>query len=141
MKINKNKKCESTSVIILWIGVILATLIVIFWAIGKTNMTHYSFEKTNSDLDEIQGKINQACISHYYNAHINPVTEKGVFKTNGTLICINNTKIFYCKETMCNLSSNIIIDLKNITYINILKEENKTEISITGTNEKEKYEN
>lgn len=128
-----NKKAESSSVIILWMGIILAVLIVVFWTTGKINPHHYFFQKSASDLDALQGRIDQSCISHYYKAKYNPHTEDGFIIFNDNSMCINSSEYEVCRNLLCKTGLNITIDLENITEIIIIKNEtlNRTIIEVS----------
>ena len=117
-----NKKGNTQDNVIMWLGVLTAVIISVTWAIPKIQPYHYELEKINSDIEAIQSRINAACSSIYYRAKYNPYQEEGNLIINNTQVCINNS-VSLCRVSLCDTESSLNLDLKNMTYIVIEKNE------------------
>ena len=117
-----NNKAESTTSVIMWLGILTAVLISVMWLIPKVQPYHLDLETVNYDLESMQGKINAACSSIYYKAKYNPLTEHGVLRFEGSSVCINNT-ISKCRLALCNTELNVNFTLDNFTYVVIERNE------------------
>lgn len=125
---NKDKKGSTVSNIIMWIGIVLALLIIIFGVTKRISPEHYTYEKINYDLKKINNKIEESYTAYEYFAKYNPKNEKGTLIITEDKICINNS-LYYCKEIVSDLDEQNI-SLENITYIIISKEEGDNEPEI-----------
>lgn len=121
-KRNKNKKGETQTNVIMWLGVIMAVSIVVLWSIKNLSPRHLDLETVNSDLEGVQHHINAACSSSYYKAKFNPITINGKLFINNSQICIENS-FNKCRMTLCSVEDNFTIELYNVTYIIIEKNE------------------
>ena len=106
----------------MWMGILTCTVISIIWLIPKVQPYHLDLETVNYDLENVQGKINDACISKYYLVKYNPSTEHGNINFDGSIICINNT-ISKCRLSLCDTGLKTNYTLENFTYLVIEKNE------------------
>ena len=118
----RSRKAETQTNIIMWIGIIIAVFISVLWVMKNINPRHLDLETVNSDLEDLQGHFNSACSSAYYKAKFNPKTINGKLIINDSSICIENS-FNKCRLAMCNIGENIVVQLQNITYIVIEKNE------------------
>ncbi|MBW3002426.1 hypothetical protein KY338_04690 [Candidatus Woesearchaeota archaeon] len=118
----KGKKGDSASNIIAWIGLLLAVLICVSFVAAQVKPGQLIVEVIHQDLTKVQTNINNACNSYYYRAKFNPMIEQGILTVMDNQVCINST-YFECKEFICEDDFNISLDLSNITYLVIEKNE------------------
>lgn len=118
----KGKKADSASNIIAWIGLLLAVLICVSFVAAQVKPGQLIVEVIHQDLTKVQSNINNACNSYYYRAKFNPMIEEGTLTVIDNQVCINST-YFECKEFICDKDFNVSLDLSNITYLVIEKNE------------------
>jgi hypothetical protein len=118
----KGKKGDSASNIIAWIGLLLAVLICVSFVAAQVKPGQLIVEVIHQDLTKVQTNINNACNSYYYRVKFNPMIEQGILTVMDNQVCINST-YFECKEFICEDDFNISLDLSNITYLVIEKNE------------------
>lgn len=118
----RGKKADSASNIISWIGLLLAVLICVSFVGARLKPGQLIVEVIHQDLTKVQTNINNACNSYYYKAKFNPMIEDGTLTVSGNQVCINST-YYECKEFICDKEFNITLDLSNITYLVIEKNE------------------
>jgi len=121
-----NAKAESFANIIMWIGSTLAVLIAVLWYADNLRPTTVAVDYLESDLQNLQSVVNDACMSVAYSYKFNPRTEIGTLVVNVTKICINTDVLSGCREVFCNMSPVSTFDLANITNINIEKNDTVT---------------
>ncbi|MBD3304345.1 hypothetical protein GF343_04310 [Candidatus Woesearchaeota archaeon] len=118
----KGKKGDSASNIIAWIGLLIAVLICVSFVAAQVKPGQLIVEVIHQDLTKVQTNINNACNSYYYRAKFNPMIEEGTLAVVDNQVCINST-YFECKKFICEDDFNISLDLSNITYLVIEKNE------------------
>jgi len=118
----KGKKGDSASNIIAWIGLLIAILICVTFVGARLKPGQVIVEVIHQDLTKVQTNINNACNSYYYKAKFNPMMEEGTLTVADNQVCINST-YYECKEFICDNDFNITLDLSNITYLVIEKNE------------------
>jgi len=114
-------KADSSTNIIMWVGGIIAVLIMVIWYAKNLYPTHTAVDIIESDLLNIQQSVNQACMSVSYKHEYNPITETGVFAADHSRICINTTMVAACREVFCNVSGPVNISLDEISTFLIEK--------------------
>jgi hypothetical protein len=117
-----NARAETATNIILWLGSLVAVLIIIIWLGKNITPANYEYKVISEDLEKLQYDISDACNSFLLNRTYNPKVEAGNFTVNDTFICIRTKTFSQCKQIICNISFNAVYDLSNITYITILKQ-------------------
>jgi len=118
----KGKKGDSASNIIAWVGLLIAVLICVSFVAAQVKPGQLIVEVIHQDLAKVQSNINNACNSYYYRAKFNPMIEDGTLTVQGDQVCINST-YYECKQFLCENDFNITLDLSNITYLVIEKNE------------------
>ena len=118
----KGKKGDSASNIIAWIGLLISILICVSFVAAQVKPGQLIVEVIHQDLTKVQSNINNACNSYYYRAKFNPMIEDGTLTVQGDQVCINST-YYECKQFLCETDFNITLDLSNITYLVIEKNE------------------
>jgi hypothetical protein len=118
----KGRKGDSASNIISWIGLLVAVLICVTFVAGHVKPGQLIVEVIHQDLTKVQTNINNACNSYYYKAKFNPLMEEGVLTVQNNEVCINST-YYECKQFLCDKDFNVTLDLSNITYLLIEKDE------------------
>ena len=118
----RGKKGDSASNIIAWIGLLIAILICVTFVGARLKPGQLVVEVIHQDLTKVQTNINNACNSYYYRAKFNPMMEEGILTVADNHVCINST-YYECKEFICDKDFNITLDLSNITYLVIEKNE------------------
>ncbi len=114
-------RAETPTTIIMWLGSLMAVLIIIVW-IGKNIYPHHlETQIINGDLEKLQYELSDACNSYLLNRTFNPRTETGEIIFNESLVCINAKQNFNCKKIICNTGVQARYDLSNLTYILIQK--------------------
>lgn len=125
-----NRKSQTSSSAVIWIGLIVAVIIVVSFFLFKINPSHIDFELQNIDLEAIQSRLNLACNSYFFESNYNPVTEKGMLIIYNDKICINDT-IQTCRMSLCDTDVNHNFNLSEIIEIKILKKEGGDDIEIS----------
>ena len=116
------KKGDSASNVIAWVGLLIAVLICVTFVAGHVKPGQLIVEVIHQDLAKIQANINNACNSYYYRVKFNPVMEEGILTVQNNEVCINST-YYECKQFLCDKDFNVTLDLSNITYLVIEKDE------------------
>ncbi|MBW2973650.1 hypothetical protein KY346_04610 [Candidatus Woesearchaeota archaeon] len=122
MKLMQNRKGDSASNIIAWVGLLVAVLICVTFVAGQVKPGQLIVEVIHQDLTKVQTNINNACNSYYYKTKFNPMIEEGILTIKDGEACINST-YHECREFFCEEDFNITLDLSNITYLVIEKNE------------------
>jgi hypothetical protein len=118
-------RADASANIVLWIGVILAVLIIFTWYFQKIYPLSQEINSVNTELDRMQSEFSKACNSIYYKSRINPKIEKGFLSVSDGGICINTTKTAKCRVLLCaNTNLNANFNLAELT--NIILEKNST---------------
>lgn len=121
-----NAKGESASTMIMWIGSILAVLIIIIWVNQNLKPMQVNTFVINDDLEKMQLEISNACTSFFYNRSFNPLVQKGLMRIDGSEICINSSEILRCKRSVCDSKIHIAFNITDIKHISIIRHENGT---------------
>ena len=118
-----NVKGDADTYVILWIGTIIAVLIVSYWFFGKVQPISKESRLIGDTLDNFKNEFNIACNSLVYQVKVNPSLEKGIFYNNYSKICIKskNLNSTTCRTAICNISTSFSFDLSKIIDIIILK--------------------
>jgi hypothetical protein len=123
------KKGSAQNGVIMWTGLIIAALITVNWTVSHIKPHHIGMEKINADVEAVQGKINAACNSMLYRTRYNPVIEEGQLIISNNTTCINST-VSLCRLSLCSTGIDATIDLRDITYVVI--EKNETSFNVYG---------
>ncbi len=109
--------------IILWIGLASIAGIGTYWFLTHFFNAQYVIETINNDLFTISKKINENCDANYYYFKYNPRTEEGKLIADSNEICIKGSFVEKCADLLCGPKEKTEINLKNITYIEVTKNE------------------
>lgn len=116
-----NVKADSISYIILWMGGLVAVLIISTWFYQNFYPISREISIVQDALNNLKDSINVACQSVFYSSEINPKIETGTLIIFNQKVCINATKSKKCATLLCDTKLDIIIDLNKITSIKIIK--------------------
>ncbi len=132
MKILKSNAGANAVNIVMWIGAILAVLIMVAWFIKTFRPYNVDLDVVDKDIGVLFDYFSGACNSHYFKARFNPVLQQGYISINNTQICegiyiynkcrdgkngCNSSVLFQrCRVLICNTSNHYFANLTNITY-------------------------
>lgn len=126
MSFYSDARASTIMPVVCWIAIAIAVLLSVLWYANNFEMTKITLEQVENDLSNIRTMIDDACLLTYYTAEYNPVTETGSLKINRSQICIESNDVGRCKALVCDLEeyeTEIVIDLGEITFISVTKEE------------------
>ena len=119
-------KAESATTVVMWIGSLLAVLIIVIWIGKNIYPKHMEVQTINDDLEKAQYELSDACNSYLLNKTFNPRTEIGRIIINRTNVCIDTDTTYQCKDLICDTHHSAIHYLHNLTFIQIQKFPNGT---------------
>ena len=119
-----NAKGNTISNSLMWMAGIITALLCVIWILGNVDPTaSLKLDLINYDLNNIQRKISEACNSAEYQGRYNPHIEEGMFSIFDSEICIEAYDIKQCTKVVCNTHVRTQIDLKDLTMIRVIKDE------------------
>ncbi|MFH1510090.1 MAG: hypothetical protein ABIF10_00235 [Candidatus Woesearchaeota archaeon] len=133
------KRGDSATNIILFIGVMLAVFIGFYWTARLNFATPFLIKDVEKALVELQVELDAACNSPYYESKVNPSLDYGILFLTDSEICINSNfcrrfnydsdcsilpGITRCRPVICNTGLKQEFDLHSITYLHVKKDEN-----------------
>jgi hypothetical protein len=114
---------QSETNVIMWVGIIIIVLISIVWLINNTKPTHVFLQKASLDVEEVQARMNAACIASRYNSRYNPISPDGFILINQSQVCYNGS-VSVCRTALCSFNQSYAFDLSQITYMRIIRAAN-----------------
>ncbi len=120
-----NAKGETPTAIVMWIGSIMAVLIMVLWIGRNTYPSHQEIMMINQDLEDLQYHMSDACSSYTIDLAFNPRTEQGYLILNGSVACMNTSHFHRCKSLICS-GGYQAFDLGNMTELRITRPPNGT---------------
>lgn len=117
------RRGDVTTPVILWIGVIIAVIIIISWFTLRIFPIQQDSENARADLLMIKDAITTACQSKTYTKQYNPLTSKGILEVNATTICLKTLTRSECKEIACTLNTEKTFEMSTVLYLAIIKDD------------------
>lgn len=139
------KKGDAATNVIMFVTTMLAVSITLLWAVKHNFPFQALQDDINNELLRIQVEAGVLCSNDFYEARINPELDYGVLMFRGSEACISANRyssicsnmvsadfcqdikgIFRCGPLVCDIGINEEINLKDITYIYIKKNDTIT---------------
>lgn len=113
----------SVSPAIIWLGVIVAVLIVVVWYVTSVSPQSQGVQIVSNDLTNLQELLNDMCNSATYSSTYNPFLEDGNLLVSGYDICMSSKEIKKCRKLACDTQIQAYIDLRKVVELKITKEQ------------------
>ncbi|RME52910.1 hypothetical protein D6783_03420 [Candidatus Woesearchaeota archaeon] len=118
-------KGDTPTTIIMWLGGILAIVILALWFARTIYPTTKEIDILDNNLKVFKRAIGDACTSEYYRYEFNPSTiTSGYLNLTNQTVCITIRQTL-CTQLLCNTNKTASWNLENLITLVILHE-NKT---------------
>ncbi|MFH0955248.1 MAG: hypothetical protein V1777_04035 [Candidatus Micrarchaeota archaeon] len=99
-------RASSSIEIIMWVGIVLATGILLFWYLQNFFAGSSIVQQMQTDLQEIGSRVNEACLSREYHSPYNLSLTSGDLNWNSGELCLcvncqTGAEFKKCKKTNC----------------------------------------
>jgi hypothetical protein len=131
------KRGDTPTNIIMFLTAMIAILIGFTWVLKHNYPFHKELGRVDQQLLRFQVEFAAACNNKYYESRINPSVDYGLLSLRDDEVCINSNicnrfvyskavcglfpGVFRCRPLICSTGMNQDINLKEITYIYIEK--------------------
>jgi hypothetical protein len=131
-----NARGRTATNVIMWFAGIIAVLIIGVWFMQNNPYGYLvTIDRLDEDILQLSQRINGACNAFEYYAEYNPLSEKGYVDFTGQELCIrtseeianpqkSDVRVRRCVSIPCSVNSTTTLDLSDLTYIVIEKNEN-----------------